>query len=105
VFNDPVNYVDTTGYGKVKYFIKVVRGLYNVWRPVSKNQARRALKNGGNVLVKGRGSSKEAKRLAREVFGNKTVRHDGHVLPQMESRECHIIRKQAVMVGTYFITL
>ena len=73
--SNPVNFVDPDGQGKIRFIIETVKGIK---RFVSKNAARRCLKKGGDVDVVGSGSSKEARNLAKEKFGKKTVRHDPH---------------------------
>jgi len=76
VANEPITFVDPTGLGKVGFLIKGGKG---VWRYCTKNRARKELQNGGDVLVKkSGGTSGEARRLAKEQFGKKTVRHDAH---------------------------
>lgn len=72
---DPVNWVDPSGLGKVGFCLKVGK---KIWKDVTKNQARRALQSGKDIAIKGPGSSRQARRLSREKFGDKTVRHDGH---------------------------
>lgn len=68
-------FIDPTGLGKVGICIRVGK---KIWKEVTKNQARRALGNGKDVMVRGPGSSGTARGMAREQFGARTVRHDGH---------------------------
>jgi RHS repeat-associated protein len=75
VSNNPVNWVDPTGLGKIGFCIKTVKGI---WKKVGKDRARKELAEKGDVLVQGAGSSKDAKNMAREVFGDRTTRHDPH---------------------------
>ena len=75
VGSDPASWVDPSGEGKVGFLIKCAKGA---WRRVSKNRARRALKDKQDVLVQGKGAAKDAKKLGKENFGNKNTRHDGH---------------------------
>ncbi len=75
VGGNPISFVDPTGLGKVGICIRAGK---KIWKEVTKNQARRALGNGKDVLVRGPGSSGTARGLAREQFGSRTVRHDGH---------------------------
>jgi len=60
VANNPINYFDPDGLGKIGFIIKTVKGIKKF---VSKNTARRCLKKDGDVDVVGSGASKEAKRF------------------------------------------
>ena len=77
VGSNPVSYVDPTGLGKIGFCIRAGK---KTWEFVSKDRARRELADGGDVLVRGSGRSQQARQLAREQFGSRTDRHDGHEL-------------------------
>jgi hypothetical protein len=81
VGNDPINFIDSNGLGKVGFLIRTSQ---NLWRKVSGNTARRVLDNGGDVKVCGKGASGKAKKLAHEQWGGKKVRHDPHAAGQMK---------------------
>jgi hypothetical protein len=76
----PLIYADPHGLGKIGFAIRAIQGG---WRYVTKSEARRTLDRRGDVRVTGPGASGDAKRLARERFGDRTVRHDAHARGQM----------------------
>lgn len=81
VGNNPVNYLDPSGQGKVGFCIKTVK---KIWKKVSRDAAKNALRKGkSDVLVEGAGASKKARKLAKEEWGSKTTRHDPHQPGQM----------------------
>jgi RHS repeat-associated protein len=73
VQNTPVNMIDPDGRGAVGFFIRALKGG---WRAVTPGRARKAIAAGDDVLTKGCGKSGAAKKLAKDTFGDKTVRHD-----------------------------
>jgi hypothetical protein len=81
VGNNPLNFVDDTGEGKIGFVVKTVKG---VWRAVTSKQAQSAYKAGKDVKVTGKGASRAAESLAKKAKGKNTpeggeiVRHDGH---------------------------
>lgn len=76
VENDPINYVDPEGFGKVGLFVRTVKGA---WKQISRLQADKLLDHADTrILVEGAGPSKKARNLAKQKFGSKKVRHDGH---------------------------
>lgn len=72
--NDPVNWSDASGEGKVKWFVETVTGTY---KRVSERIARISASNGRNVDVVGPGASREANRMGKKVYGP-TTRHEPH---------------------------
>ena len=76
----PTFYIDPTGLGKIGFCIKIANKL---WGKTSKSKAQQAINNGTDIRVTGAGSSKVGKQMARQAFGNKTVRHDAHRPGQM----------------------
>ncbi|MBQ0721654.1 MAG: RHS repeat-associated core domain-containing protein [Gammaproteobacteria bacterium] len=80
VGGNPMMWVDPSGFGKIGLLIRTVKGG---WQNVTSSQARRRLAQGGDVKVIGNGASKKAKQLAKEKFGQKTVRHDAHTSGQI----------------------
>jgi RHS repeat-associated protein len=75
--NSPWMYSDREGLGKIGFLIKSVRGG---WKFATRSQAARELSKRGDVLAKGPANSGKAAKLAKDQFGNKTTRHDGHEL-------------------------
>ncbi len=80
VGNDPVNWTDPTGLGKLGYAIRAAKGG---WKAVSKMRALKALTKAEDAMVEGTVKSKGARNLGREMWGSKTVRHDPHEAGQM----------------------
>lgn len=72
---NPTQNVDPDGLSPIKWCIRAGKW---VWQEVTKDQARRTLEKGKDVLVEGPGSSRKARALSKEQFGNKAVRHDAH---------------------------
>lgn len=73
VGNDPLNASDPTG--EVRWLIRMVNGGL---RTVQRDQAERALRRGADVRAEGPGASRQARGLARSVWGRRTTRHDAH---------------------------
>ncbi len=80
VGGNPISWIDPSGLGKVGFCIRAGK---KIWEKVTKNEAKRALGKGGDVRVTGPGRSGVGKQLAREQWGNKATRHDGHQPGQM----------------------
>jgi len=79
VGNDPLNFVDNTGNGKIKYLLKFIRGDRAVYREGTRKQAVRHASNEGNVKVVGPGSSGKARGVAEEAYGHRNVKRDNDV--------------------------
>ena len=69
---DPISYSDPFGLSPIGLFAKTVK---HVFKRISRE---RALQSTDNVYVVGRSASGDAKKLAKEKWGNKAVRHDAH---------------------------
>ena len=71
-----MKFIDPDDRGPWKIFAKTVKGIL---KTVSRENATKILREGGNVYVKGEGSSRKAKRLVEEAFPDKPIkRHSPH---------------------------
>jgi hypothetical protein len=78
VGNDPVNAADSTGLGRLRYFIEAASG---VWKEVSGKTARRASQQGKSVEVVGSkyGARKDAYNRATSAHGKgNVIEHSPH---------------------------
>ena len=73
--DDPVNYVDLSGCGRLTILKRTVK---NGWNAISRKQAIKRLERHETVTVVGKGSRQPAKRLAEEGTRKKIKRHDAH---------------------------
>lgn len=73
--DNPVNYEDHDGLGKVAILAKTTK---NGWKYISKAAAIRLLKEKGTIAMIGRGATGKARRLLKSVTSKKVVVHDGH---------------------------
>jgi RHS repeat-associated protein len=77
--NDPTTFVDSQGLGKVKYVLKIIRGIRTHFRSATRSQAVRHAKSGGGVEVRGPGASGKAAGVADDAYGAGNVtRHSDH---------------------------
>jgi len=73
--DDPLNYSDPSGEGKIGIVVRTVKGTIKF---IKRSHAVKILKKKGTVEVVGKGASRKGKGLAKEVWGKKTTRHDPH---------------------------
>ncbi|MCJ9427803.1 hypothetical protein [Kordiimonas marina] len=97
-----MNYTDPMGEGKVKYFIRAYKWGRSIWKEVSKSRALRARLKQGDVKITGRGARTEAKRMDRALNGDRTVRHEGHELPNGEKGMNHFQHRNGGTGHTFY---
>jgi len=103
VSNDPQNYADETGHGKLAFFMRVLRGGRSYWKEVTQKKAFREIsRRKTDFRVEGGGSSKKAKQLQRTVSGSRTKRHDGHELENGQTGRPHYQDKSGGPPHTFY---
>ncbi len=99
-FNNPIKFADYLGDNPIlralarkglEWAVKTAKGTF---KPVSREQAVKILKEGKSVFSTGENTAKTAKKLMKEAADGKTiVRHDGHKLPNGKTGAPHFQKK------------